>query len=96
MVLHTLSAAPDSAAFRDCLNAVTGNDAILLLGDGVYAALPASPHLAELLDSGAELYLLDTDGRAAGVKHTDESVTSIDMDGFVGLTESHPRQMAWF
>ena len=96
MVLHTLSATPASVAFRDCLAVLNENDAVLLLGDGTYAALPDNPYLKKLLGKGAELYLLDDDARAAGVNQCDSSITAIDMDGFVDLTERFTRQMNWF
>ncbi|MBP6724956.1 MAG: hypothetical protein KA137_08950, partial [Halioglobus sp.] len=39
MTLHTLNASPASAVFADCLRLLAPGDALLLLGDGVYAAL---------------------------------------------------------
>ena len=96
MILHTISAAPDSNAFRECVSIATGDDAILLLGDGVYAALPDNPLLAALLDTRAIIHVLRTDAIAAGVARPDAAVTPIDMAGFLDLTERYPRQMAWF
>ncbi len=43
MILHTLNAPPSSAAFRDCLSCLGDNDALVLLGDGCYAAIPGTP-----------------------------------------------------
>jgi tRNA 2-thiouridine synthesizing protein B len=96
MILHTLSAPPGSGAFRDCLSALAAEDAIILLGDGVYAALPDNPHLESLLRSGAQVHVLEFDARAAGVVVRDAGLAAIDMEGFVTLTERYPRQMAWF
>ena len=37
-VLHTLSALPGTEACTDCLRMLAEGDALLLMGDGVYAA----------------------------------------------------------
>ncbi len=96
MILHTLSAAPGTNAFRDCLSVASTRDAILLLGDGVYAALPASTFLAGLLDTGADVHILRDDAQAAGIAEPAAGVTPAGMAEFVALTERFPRQMAWF
>ena len=96
MILHTLSAAPDTPAFRECLSVATQEDAILLLGDGVYAALPDSAFLAGLLNTGAIVHVLQDDARAAGIPAPASSVTSVGITEFVALTVRFPRQMAWF
>jgi tRNA 2-thiouridine synthesizing protein B len=96
MILHTLNASPTSAAFGDCLNVLQAGDAMILMGDGVYAAIPASTACTNLLDSGVELYLLTAHALAAGITESLESVTMIDMQGFVALTERFQRQQAWY
>jgi tRNA 2-thiouridine synthesizing protein B len=93
MILHTLSALPDTPAFRDCLSALADDDALVLLGDGVYAALSGAPYLGRLLDGGARVFALGPDALAAGITN---GVELIDMDDFVALTERFPRQLAWF
>lgn len=96
MILHTVSAAPDTNAFRDCLAVVSNEDAILLLGDAVYAALPENPRLAPLLATGAAVHLLAADALAAGVTEPTAGVVTGDIEDFVSLTERYPRQMAWY
>lgn len=96
MVLHTLNAAPSSAAFADCLRLVAPGDSLLLLGDGVYGALAGSVGGQALRDCGASLYLLREDAVAAGVTDRVDGATLIDMDGFVELTERCARQLAWY
>lgn len=97
MILHTLNATPASPAFRDCVRLLRKGDALLLLGDGVYAALTATRAYAELKNTGAELYLLEPDAAAAGVlKRIDDTVCAVDYEGFVTLTERFPRQQAWY
>ena len=82
MVLHTLSAPPRTAAFDDCLATAGAGDTIVLLGDGVYAALPGSAALLRLLGHG--------------VTGLPPAITAIDMAGLVALTETCPRQLAWY
>ncbi len=96
MVLHTVSAAPGNPAFEQCLRAAGDGDVILLLGDGVYAALPGSRALAALLQQAARVCVLECDAKALGVSGFPERIDSIDMAGFVSLTEACPRQLAWY
>ncbi len=96
MILHTLNASPASAAYRDCVRILGEGDALVLLGDGVYAAIAGSEALRELEDAPAELYVLEADARLAGVTIADANVPTVDMDGLVTLTERFPRQQAWY
>lgn len=96
MVLHTLSAPPSSAAFRDCIKVVQGEDAIVLLGDGVYAAVAGTPACRALQATGVELFMLRADALLAGVNQSAANITGIDMEGLVELTERFPRQLAWY
>lgn len=96
MILHTLNASPTSAAFEQCLGAVAPGDAVLLLGNGVYAALDASDSLARLQATGAALYVLRDDAAAAGVGERLGAIGTVDVDGFVALSEQFPRQLAWY
>ena len=96
MVLHTLNAAPGSAAFEDCLRLAGPDDAILLLGDGVYAALPGSEAAGRLQRCAAEVLILQEDAVAAGGAIASDLSTAVDMAGFVALSERYPRQLAWY
>ena len=96
MILHTLNTAGISDSFRDCLRMAQAGDAILLLGDGVYNAIPGSETALALEDCEAKVMALDTDVAAAGLDQRLGPTLLVDMDGFVGLTEYYPRQMAWY
>jgi tRNA 2-thiouridine synthesizing protein B len=96
MILHTLNASPESAAFADCLRIIAAGDALLLMGDGVYAAIADTDASAAIQASGAEIYVLEADTAAAGVNNLLEGATRVDMGGFVALTERFPRQQAWY
>lgn len=96
MILHTLNATPSSAAFADCLTVVAPGDAVVLLGDGVYAALIGTEACQRLLDCGAGIHVLRSDAAAAGVLGRIDAAGIIDMDDFVELSEQFPRQQAWY
>lgn len=97
MLLHTLSRSPAHAALRDCLAVLGPDDALLLLGDGVYAALAGSEAATLLAASGASLFVLDVDAALAGVQERLlPEANLVDDDGFVALTERHSRQLAWY
>ena len=96
MILHTLNASPASRAFSDCLRVLADDDALLLIGDGVYAAIAGTAAWSTLQDTGAAVYVLDPDACARGISEADETVNRIDMAGFVALTERFPRQQAWY
>lgn len=96
MILHTLNASPSSPAFVDCLAVIAAGDTLLLLGDGVYAALKGSDGCAQLEACGASLHVLQSDAEAAGILQRMGSFKVIDMTGFVALSERCPRQQAWY
>ena len=97
MILHTLSASPNSSAFSDCIRLLGEDDALLLLGDGVYCALSETVPCGHIVDTGADLYVLKPDATAAGIlKLMTDKVTLVDFDEFVALTENYTRQQAWY
>jgi tRNA 2-thiouridine synthesizing protein B len=97
MLLHTVSRSPAHSALRDCLAVLGPDDAILLLGDGVYAAIAGSEAAALLTGSGATLFVLAADAALAGVRERLlAGATVVDDDGFVALTERYGRQLAWY
>lgn len=71
-------------------------DAVVLLGDGVYAALDGTRACEELCGTGAEIFLLGADARLGGVSQTAELISWIGIEDFVVLTERFRRQLAWY
>lgn len=97
MILHTLNAGPGTAVFKDCLRIATSDDAILLTGDGVYAALEHTSACIELLATEIDVHALEADALAAGiVDRLSNQITISDYDDFVTLSERFPRQLAWY
>ncbi len=96
-MLHTLNASPASPAFADCIRLLRKGDALLLLGDGVYAAIKDTRACTELNNTEAELYLLEPDATAAGLlKRIDDTLSLVDYEGFVALSERFSKQQAWY
>ncbi len=97
MILHTLNTSPSSPAFAQCLRLLAADDALLLMGDGVYASMAGTEAAAQLLETGAIIHALEADCRAAGLlDRLDPAVVVIDYTGFVELSERFERQQAWF
>lgn len=100
MTLHILSCAPESGpALSQCLNALAEGDALLLLADGVYAALDGSIHAQALnaLVAGIEIHALSDDCLARGLNdRLLARVVPADYARFVALAAQHPRSVSWY
>ena len=95
MALHLLFATPSTAAFADCLSALSREDSILLFGDGISAAIAESDALQRLVDTGAMIYALELHATVTGIAISPK-VSSIDMAGFVKLTERCSTSLSWY
>lgn len=95
-MLHTLSASATSSAFADCLQLLCKDDALVLMGDGVYCALAHSASRDQMLSTNVQLYLLNDDAVAAGISSRVSDTRLISIDQLVELSEQHERQQAWY
>ncbi len=100
--LHLVSVAPTAgSAFADCLAVATPGDMVLLLQDGVYAATAHAAASTTLLGDAAArgvlpyALLADVDARGLASR-LHPGVRLVDDNGFVELTERHPRTISWF
>ncbi|MBA5237137.1 MULTISPECIES: sulfurtransferase complex subunit TusB [Pectobacterium] len=95
-MLHTLSCSPYHADLDTLLRGLDKGDALVLLQDGVIAALAGGNIIYRLLDSAVPLYALRPDVVARGMtEQISNSVVLIDYNEFVQLTVEHPQQLAW-
>lgn len=87
-------------ALADCLRAAVAGDAVLLLGDGVYAAArghPQAPALRAAQERNLMLHVHALDSCARGLSgQFSTTLINCDDDGFVVLTEQHARVVSWF
>lgn len=99
--LHLVSASPTAGtSFADALRAADNGDTLLLLQDGVLAAAAGAACMA-LLDAasarGVIFYVLLPDADARGIsRRLHGACRLVDDNGFVELTERHPRIVSWF
>lgn len=86
-IVHRLEGGRLPAALARCVNA---GDALLLTGDGVYAALLPGADLP------ASAHALADDVRARGLlPQWPASVTLTDHAGFVDLVAQHGKSLSW-
>ena len=98
-MLHTVNKSPFHAnALLSCLRVAKEGSTILLIEDGVYAALKgtkATPTLEEALRKHT-VYALEADLQARGVRdQIHEGVKTVDYGGFVDLVAEHNTVQAW-
>jgi tRNA 2-thiouridine synthesizing protein B len=87
--MSTLHLVNKAAALESCLSVADRDDAILLLEDGVYAALRAwAPE--------RRLFVLEADVSARGLRERlHEDTRIVDDAGFVALVEAHQPVVTW-
>ncbi|KTR89104.1 sulfurtransferase complex subunit TusB [Pantoea dispersa] len=95
-MLYTLLHSPWQCDFDSLLLLLQEGDDVLLLQDGVTAALAGSQKLQLLLASPATLWVLEEDVMARGLTaQISTNVSRLNYTGFVTLTTKHPQQVAW-
>ncbi|MBN3561247.1 sulfurtransferase complex subunit TusB [Aliamphritea spongicola] len=97
MSLHTLNKAPSgSSAIQDCLSALQAGDALLLIEDGVYAALDAYSPLFQHAESLAvDCYVLSADTDARGLSTLNPLFKAATYSTFVELSCQHHPVVSW-
>ncbi|MGY2462435.1 sulfurtransferase complex subunit TusB [Vreelandella sulfidaeris] len=96
MILHILTKAPKSTASIQMQQAVGEQDAVLLIEEGVSAAL--DPTWAAWQQFQSRIYLLSEDLAARGLCHIaiDNVLPTLEMEGFVVLTEQYDKTVTWY
>lgn len=98
--LHTVNKSPfASNALASCLAHVTEEGAVLLIEDGVYAALASGAFAPRLQEAAARhaVYALGPDLAARGFAEAPlvDGVKVVDHEGFVDLAASHSTVLTW-
>jgi tRNA 2-thiouridine synthesizing protein B len=99
-MLHTVNKSPfEKSTFESCLNHARPGDAVLLIEDGVYAAVKgtaAADHIAAR-NGDLSLYALGPDLAARGIKEASliKGISVVDYGGFVDLVAEHDVSQAW-
>ena len=98
--LHTVNKSPfERNSLASCLRVAASGNAVLLLEDGVYAAIKGTEggQLLEGAQANLSVYALGPDLKARGIE-PDRLVAGVELvgyDGFVDLAASHERVQAW-
>lgn len=95
-MLYTLLQSPWQCDLDSLLLLLNEGDDLLLLQDGVTAAIVNSQMLEKLSTSPATLWVLAEDVAARGlIEQISTKVARLDYTGFVALTAKHQQQVAW-
>lgn len=98
-VLHLLNHSPaESPALTRCLASVAEGDALLLIENAVYAALPGALGPDELEAwQRTKIFVLepDLDARALSGRVLVDGIERVDFDGFVDLVASFDMSVSW-
>ena len=99
-MLHTVNKSPfEKSTFESCLNHARSGDAVLLIEDGVYAAVKgtAVADLVAARNGDLSLFALGPDLEARGIKEASliKGISVVDYGGFVDLVADHDVSQAW-
>ncbi|KFD22213.1 TusB family tRNA 5-methylaminomethyl-2-thiouridine synthase [Tatumella ptyseos ATCC 33301] len=96
LMLHTLMHSPWQSDIAGRISLLSEDDDVLLLQDGVLAALEGNPFAKMLLQSPATIYVLEEDLLARGLtEQISANMCKVGYNGFVELTIRHPQQLVW-
>lgn len=99
-MLHTINKSPfDRDSLGSCLRVIADDSAILLIEDGVYAAMKGT-RVADTVSAAAanhSVYVLGPDLSARGMNSDNviEGISVVDYDGFVDLVTEHDKVNSW-
>jgi len=99
-MLHLINKSPfERTSLDSCLRLAQAGSSILLIEDGVYAALENAAHAEKITRrmEGFSVYVLGPDiiARGLGDSPLIEGLTIIDYEGFVDLVVEHEVTQSW-
>ncbi|MCH4813164.1 sulfurtransferase complex subunit TusB [Vreelandella neptunia] len=96
MILHILTKAPGSSAALQMQQAVAGQDSVVLIEEAVTAAL--DPTWKAWQQCQSRIYLLSEDLLARGLATiaVDNQLPTLEMGGFISLTEKYEKSVTWY
>ena len=95
MILHLINKAPSHSALRDSLPFISASDAVILIDDGVYAAISNTEACQQLQASTAACYALADDVATRGITVAD-NITLVTMADFVDLCFDADKTLSWY
>ena len=99
-MLHLINKSPfERNALDSCLRMAKSGSAILLIEDGVYAALANATHAEKIIDrmDDFSFYVLGPDVAARGLSDAPliEGIDVVDYEGFVDMVAEHDATQSW-
>jgi tRNA 2-thiouridine synthesizing protein B len=99
-MLHTVNKSPfDKNSLDTCLKLAKAGSSILLIEDGVYAAMKGTVAEGKVREATAKhkVYVLAPDLKARGVgeDRVIDGIALVDYAGFVDLVEASDKVQAW-
>ncbi|WP_039057673.1 sulfurtransferase complex subunit TusB [Enterobacter sp. Bisph1] len=95
-MLHTMSRSPWQCDMAAMLRLMNPGDDLLLLSDGVTAALKQGRYIELLLNAPIKVHVLKEDIAARGLDgQISHSVVKVDYNDFVSLTVKNAVQLHW-
>lgn len=95
-MLFTLAKSPQQCDLAALIRIIGESDALLLMQDGVIAALENSVAQSHISSLTCPVYVLLDDLDARGlIGQISHKLTPIGYTGFVDLTEKHRQHIAW-
>jgi len=99
-MLHTVNKSPfEKTTLDSCLRFAQQGASILLLEDGVYAAMRGTATEGKMVVAGNrhKIFVLGPDLKARGlaVENVIEGIEMVDYGGFVDLAVSHDNVQSW-
>lgn len=99
-ILHTVNKSPfEKSSLDSCLKLAKAGSGLLLLEDGIYAALKGTAREAQVKEAAQnmKLYVLGPDLNARGMTgdRVIDGIEIVDYAGFVDLAADHDKVNAW-
>ncbi len=99
-MLHTVNKSPfEKTTLESCLRFAQEGSSILLLEDGVYAAMKGTTAEKKMIAAGNrhKIFVLGPDLKARGLaaENVIEGIAMVGYGGFVDLTVSHDNVQSW-
>ena len=99
-ILHTVNKSPfEKSSLETCLGYALEGSTVLLIEDGVYAAIDGGAAAAAVREAmqRVRVCVLDPDVRARGIagEKLIDGVARVDYDGFVDLVVEHDKVQSW-
>lgn len=97
MILHIINKSPlQHSALNDALPFINEDDQVILIDDGVYAAISGTPGINKIKAIKCQCLALHDDIEMRGIKNIDTSVQTITMNDFVERVFNASKNISWY